>query len=188
MGDASERERPVPPITEAMRAEAARKPGQWLYVVDPAFDPDGAVPPYGVVGAWKVDERGEIISGAFRPNEHYRPSPVALGLPAPTDPVDRAVQRAATGHGSEAELVEALLGSEVFVFDLGTGDLYVIDDEQGPKLQVFTAEDHLPRRDEFRWRRLAGREVARRVAPGADVQVNPGSPASVRIPGAHLVD
>jgi hypothetical protein len=50
--------------------EAKQNPGGWVYEIDQKFDPNGAVPPEGVIGAWKVDDDG-IISGDFIPNPRY---------------------------------------------------------------------------------------------------------------------
>lgn len=70
---------PGPVLTEAMRAQAKRAPGSWLYSIDPAYDPRGTVPPYAVIGAWPVDQRGE--PGEFSHNPDYRPSPMAAKDP-----------------------------------------------------------------------------------------------------------
>ncbi len=29
-----------------------------MYAIDPYFDPNGPVPPYGIVGGWSVDSFG----------------------------------------------------------------------------------------------------------------------------------
>ena len=62
--------------TPAARAEAKLNPGGWVYAIDGRFDPNGAVPPEGIKGAWKVDEWGEIV-GEFLPNPRYRPDCLA---------------------------------------------------------------------------------------------------------------
>ncbi|MEW1914400.1 type VII secretion system-associated protein [Kitasatospora sp. NPDC085895] len=94
-----------PPITDELRQAALQRKGGWLYSVDPAYDPDGPVPGHAVVGAWPVDEHGAI--GPFTHNPNYRPTAQALGLPAPDNPVTAALQAAATGHGSEHDLIAA---------------------------------------------------------------------------------
>jgi len=58
--------------TDAARAEARKRPNGWVYVIDGAFDPDAAVPPDAIAGAWKVGSAGEIV-GEFIPNPNYRP-------------------------------------------------------------------------------------------------------------------
>src|SRR4051794_11582829 len=94
MGD----EHLTPPDSAEAHAFARENPGGWLYEVDPFFDPDENVPPYGIVGAWSISSRGEITD-KFKKNPRYRPSPVVLGFPEPTDPLDAAIQLAASGYG-----------------------------------------------------------------------------------------
>lgn len=62
-----------PEITDVMRAEARTKPGGHVYVIDPAFAPDGpngAVPPEGIIGAYPVDANGDVVP-TFQPNPNY---------------------------------------------------------------------------------------------------------------------
>jgi len=62
----------APPLTAAAIEEARRNPNGWVYAIDGVADPNGAVPPERVRGAWKVNARGEI-EGGFIPNPNYRP-------------------------------------------------------------------------------------------------------------------
>lgn len=177
----------TPPLTPALRAAARRRPGTWLYVIDPAFDADGEVPPHGVVGAWWVDRRGRI-AGEFRHNPDYRPSPRALELEPPADPLDDLLQRAATGHASEADLVAALLDAELLVFarDDQPGRLFSVEGPEGRRLlQAFTSKERLPA-GWSRWEKATGRGLAPGLA-GHDLELNPGGPVSVRIPGEALI-
>ncbi len=66
----SQRADPKVPTPEAI-AEAKLNPGGWVYEIDEGYDPDGAVPPEGIVGAWRVNEAGSIV-GEFKPNPNYR--------------------------------------------------------------------------------------------------------------------
>lgn len=177
----------APPLTPGLRAAARRSPRTWLYVIDPAFDPDGEVPPHGIVGAWWVDGRGRV-SGEFRHNPDYRPSPRALELGPPADPLEEALQRAATGHASDADLVAALLDADLLLFarDDVAGRLFSVEGTGGRRLlQAFTSEARLPA-DWKRWQRLTGRQLAPALA-GHDLELNPGGPVSVRIPGEALI-
>ena len=56
--------------TKEAREEAKLNPDGWVYAIDGQFDPDDAVPPEAIKGAWKVDQNGEII-GDFIPNPNY---------------------------------------------------------------------------------------------------------------------
>ncbi|MEU8686604.1 hypothetical protein [Streptomyces sp. NPDC048611] len=62
----------VPPVTEALRAQAAQQRGGYVYAIDPHFDPNGAVPPHGIIGGWSVDSSGRLVSFTHNPN--YRKS------------------------------------------------------------------------------------------------------------------
>ena len=64
-----------PEITEAMRNEAAKRPGGYVYCIDPRYakdGADGAIPPQGILGAYPVDERGVIVP-EFMANPNYVP-------------------------------------------------------------------------------------------------------------------
>jgi hypothetical protein len=53
--------------------EAAKKiPNGYVYKLDGQFGPNETVPPEAIIGAWKVNESGNII-GDFIPNQNYRP-------------------------------------------------------------------------------------------------------------------
>jgi len=51
--------------------EAKSQPDGWVYRISGEYDPDGAIPPEAIVGAWKVDGLGEI-EGQFIPNPNYK--------------------------------------------------------------------------------------------------------------------
>jgi hypothetical protein len=59
------------PSDEAKR-QALENPGGWVYAIDGTFGPTEDVPAGAVVGAWRVDERGEIV-GDFIANPNYCP-------------------------------------------------------------------------------------------------------------------
>ncbi|HSY44119.1 MAG TPA: hypothetical protein VK811_09405 [Candidatus Acidoferrum sp.] len=60
----------IEPSQEA-HAEAKKNPNGWVYKIDGNFTAHEAVPPERIIGAWKVDEHGNI-TGAFIPNPNYR--------------------------------------------------------------------------------------------------------------------
>jgi hypothetical protein len=52
--------------------EAAKKiPNGYVYKINGQFGPNEAVPPEAIMGAWKVNEAGNIV-GDFIPNSNYR--------------------------------------------------------------------------------------------------------------------
>ena len=57
--------------TPEMIAEAKKNPNGWVYQIDGQFGPNDAVPPEFIVGAYKVDEAGNL-TGEFQPNPKYR--------------------------------------------------------------------------------------------------------------------
>ncbi|MGX1475712.1 UNVERIFIED_CONTAM: hypothetical protein RKD50_004520 [Streptomyces canus] len=134
----------VPAVPPALRAQATRQRGGYVYAIDPYFDPAGAVPPCGIVGGWSVDHSGQLVS--FTHNPKYRPSPIALEFPAPLTALDAAVQRAVTGYGSEAELLAAFRDATLILFaQEGQDGLYTVaDDDGGRYIPAFTHRDHTP--------------------------------------------
>lgn len=56
----------------ALVAEARRHPNGWVYEIDAAMasDPYGEVPPTAIIGAWQVDQDGEL-TGFFQANPNY---------------------------------------------------------------------------------------------------------------------
>ncbi|MET9437991.1 type VII secretion system-associated protein [Streptomyces sp. NPDC006551] len=171
-------ERPVPELTAELRAQARRAPDTWLYSIDPMYDPAGEVPPFAVIGAWQVDARGE--PGAFQHNPNYRPSPVTLGWPRPTDPVDASLQLAASGHGPDEAVPGALAAATVYLPDEGE-DIAVYTDAEGRFVPVLTHPDHAPAHVP-RLRPVNGAELARLLPPDLTLKLNPGGRVSVRVP------
>jgi hypothetical protein len=60
---------------EEMVREARANPGGWVYEISGKYDPNGAVPPHAIRGAWRVSDGGEIVSGSFTQNPNFRPEP-----------------------------------------------------------------------------------------------------------------
>lgn len=58
------------PSNEAI-AEAKQNPGGWVYVIQGNFPKDAYVPGHAIMGAWKVNEEGEI-TGEFIANPHFK--------------------------------------------------------------------------------------------------------------------
>jgi hypothetical protein len=60
------------PFPPGLLDAAKEQPGGWVYEIDPRFDPDGAVPPEGIKGAWKVGPDG-VPTGKYQANDRYQP-------------------------------------------------------------------------------------------------------------------
>ncbi len=175
-----------PPVTAELVEAARSRPGGWVYAVDPAFDADAGVPGWAVQGGWQVDGSGHI-SGDFIPNPGYRPSPRALGLAEPTNELERILQTAAVRGGQDTQLLRSVLDSEIILFARSPGDdqLFVHTDESGERvIQAFSSEVLLPA-EWTSWQRRHGRELVKALT-GCVLELNPGSPVSVRLPGEAL--
>ncbi|MFJ8162640.1 type VII secretion system-associated protein [Streptomyces sp. NPDC096136] len=181
----SEPKMTAPPVTDAVRAEAMTKPGSWVYAIDRFFDPAGRVPPFGIIGAWKVDDLGHI-TGEFKHNPSYRPSPLTLGMNEPTDAVDAAIQRAAAGYSDDGAIRSALLDSILFFVPDGVPDAAAhADDTHHRAVMAYTNERQAPRSVPL-LRPVAFRDLLARLPDHAILKLNPGSSASVHIPVSEL--
>ncbi len=193
-----DRHRPLPPLTEVIRDAARRRPGGWVYAVDPEFAGDSSAPRRGIIGAWRVDGLGRL-TGEFRHNPDYVPSAGALRLPPPTDPLDEILQQAAYRQVDDDVVVAAVLAADLLL-PLGTapGLLSVPDDRGGgwvivaysSRAQADLAADDpnfaAPGAEAVGWQRRTGRDLAGAWPAGHDLEVNPGSAASIRITGKQL--
>jgi hypothetical protein len=59
-------------ITDEVIQAARSNPNGWVYKIEGAFGSEEDVPPESVVGAWKVDENGNL-TGEFITNPRYQP-------------------------------------------------------------------------------------------------------------------
>ena len=192
-----DRHRPLPPLTEEVRDAARRRPGGWVYAVDPEFEGEGSVPRRGIIGAWRVDGLGRL-TGEFRHNPDYVPSAGALRLPPPTDPLDEVLQQAAYRLVSDDEVVAAVLEAELLLpRGHAPGLLSVPDDRGGWLIHAYSSPEQAaaaehdpcftnPTAEAVGWQHRTGRDLARGWPAGHDLEINPGSPASIRITGKQL--
>lgn len=172
----------------------------WIYAVDPGYAGAEEVPPYAITGGYPADDSG-APDGEFVPNPGYRPSPYALGLPAPANDLEAALQNAATGHGGDLAVRQALLTGTVFIAPVApgetgetggigvgtpgeTGDGETGDTGTGADpLTVWTSDRYLPGPDVRRdWQRIPGIELA-----GRALVLNPGTNLEARLPAAAML-
>jgi hypothetical protein len=189
--------RPLPPLTEEIREAARKRPGGWVYAIDPEHEGTGAVPRQGIIGAWRVDGLGRL-TGEFRHNPDYVPSAGALRLPPPTDALDEVLQRAAYKLADDTEVVDAVLDTELWLQASDRPGLLSVPDERGGwVIQAFTSEEHAESATRDRpsehlveditgWQRRFGRELAAAWPVGHCLEINPAGPASARISGEQL--
>ncbi|ONI73506.1 hypothetical protein ALI144C_44330 [Actinosynnema sp. ALI-1.44] len=180
-------DRRMPPdITPEMRASAKSNPNTWLYVIDPLFESEADVPPWGVVGAYPVDASGEIEDN-FHPNDRYRPSPQALRMPTPPSTVDEVLQLINTGHQEAATLPALLLDASLLLYAASSEDRDVIgfpDSDGRVFVPVCTASEHVPAAWPG-WRVITGRDLAP-LLNGFPLLVNPVGPLSAIVPAELL--
>lgn len=169
-----------PQITESVRRQAADNPGAWVYATDPAFDPNGEVPPYGVIGAWRVDEHGRIV-GEFVTNPGYRPSAAALEWRAPESELEAVLQAVATGRASDADLLAAFATAEVWVYSRPGGGLFVVPTGDDRVVYAFSDEELLRVAHTGERASLTGRDLAHALPEGVLVLLNPGNVPFARI-------
>ncbi|MFE5813826.1 type VII secretion system-associated protein [Streptomyces sp. NPDC056479] len=178
----------TPEIPEAVRAAARRAPGHWIGVVDAEWTQNRTPPQWAVLGEWQSDESGDV--GEYRPNPAYRPSARVLGWPEPTDPVDAAAQRAATGYGSVDEALAALAEAEITVVrGPDGGPLTAAGLDGAPVVLSFTSPAHEFMSEALRHDTVPARELARSLQ-GSDtlLMVNAGGAAPLLVPADTLLD
>ncbi|MFF9689992.1 type VII secretion system-associated protein [Streptomyces sp. NPDC014623] len=174
------------PIPESVRAAARRAPGHWIGVVDPEWTEARTPPEWAVLGEWQSDESGNV--GEYRANPEYRPSARVLGWPEPTDPVDAAAQRAATGHGTVEAALTALAEADVTVVrGPDGGPLTAAGRDGAPVILVFTSPAHEFMSAALHHDTVPARELARSPGgPGTMLMVNAGAAAPLLVPADSL--
>ncbi|WP_327113600.1 type VII secretion system-associated protein [Streptomyces sp. NBC_01341] len=174
-------------IPEAVKAAARRAPGHWIGVVDPEWAEERTPPEWAVLGEWQSDGSGGV--GEYRANPAYRPSARVLGWPDPTDPVDAAAQRAATGYGPVEDALAALAEAEVSVVRGTDGEPLAAAGRDGqPVILLFTSPAHEFMSAELHHDSLSVRELTRSPrGPGAMLMVNAGAAAPLLVPMESLV-
>ena len=176
----------VPPVTDAVRRQAAQQPGGWVYAVDPMFDDGRQVPGHAVIGAWKVDDRGQV-GQEFTPNPNYRPSPLGAGFREPRSQLEADLQLAATGYRAMGEVLGELLDATLHTYARPDGAIFVADDGGDRLLQVFTDEDAVKATGWPDVQALTGLQAVEQLPEGVDLLVNPGVPPTLRLPRAELL-
>jgi hypothetical protein len=175
-----------PKITSEMRANAQANPNSWLYVIDEAFDPNGPVPSWAVVGAYPVNAAGKVVED-FHPNDRYRPSPKALGFPDPETDLERLLQLVYTKHRPAEDLPRVILDSTLFVYAMSPVQRTVIgfhDAEGRVLVPAYTAKTLVPKE----WphaRAVLGRDMVPLLA-GHPVALNPHDVITAVVPAEHL--
>ncbi|AEW92802.1 MULTISPECIES: type VII secretion system-associated protein [Streptomycetaceae] len=171
----------MPPVPDHIREAARQAPDHWFGLVDPTWSGEGTPPEWAMVGQWRSDLDGEIVE--WRDNEEYRPSPKALGWPDPTDPVDAAVQLAATGYGPAEAVTQALATAEVAVFRAPGGGLLcaVAPDDETPIVPVFSSPEHLHAAGRLSFTPIQATDLLDQLPEGHLIYLNASGPVSMTV-------
>lgn len=106
-----------------------------------------------------------------------------MELPEPRDPLENALQRAATGHAPEDELLRVLVGHSLVVFAGPENSFFSVTKPDGRQvIQVFSSGAVLPP-GEHPWQKVSAAQLAHAL-PDHDLHLNPGTPTSVTVPSA----
>ena len=177
----------TPEITAEMRHNARANPNSWLYVIDEAFDPNGPVPSWAVVGAYPVNDAGDVVAD-FHPNDRYRPSPKALGFPEPANDLEHLLQLVRTEHRPPSDLPKVVLDSTLFVYAMSPVQRTVIgfhNTDGRVMVPAYTRKALVPRE----WphsRAVLGRDVVDLLG-GHPVAINPHDLITAVVPAEHLM-
>lgn len=177
----------LPGIPEAVRAAARLAPGHWIGVADPEWAEERTPPEWAVLGEWRSDDQGSV--GEYRANPAYRPSARMLGWPEPTDPVDAAAQRAATGYGTVEAALAALADADITVVRRPDGGTLTAAGRDGaPVVLLFTSPAHEFMSTALHHDTLPAEELARSLSdPGTLLMVNAGAAAPLLVPASSLL-
>lgn len=176
----------MPEAPDHIRQAARQAPDHWLGLVDPTWSGEGAPPAWAVVGQWRSGLDGEIVE--WQDNEEYQPSPRAMGWPDPSDPVDAAVQLAATGYGPAEAVTHALASAEVAVFVVPGGGLLsaVAPDDETPIIPVFTSPDQLQAAGRLSFKPVKVPELLDHLPEGHLIYLNAAGPVSMTVESGVL--
>jgi hypothetical protein len=181
----------MPSVPDHVREAARLAPDHWFGLIDPAWPGEGAPPDRAMVGEWRSDADGEIV--AWRDNPDYRPSPAALDWPEPADPVDAAVQLAATGYGPAEDVTRALADAQVAVFRAPDGGFMtaLAPDNRTPVVPVFTSPAYLHLAGRLAFETIKAPDLLDQLPEGHLIYLNPSGPVSMTVEPAvlrHAID
>ncbi|MFC9624049.1 type VII secretion system-associated protein [Streptomyces sp. NPDC056930] len=185
MAETPERDEPLTDVPESILEAARAAPDHWFGMVDPAWRGEDTPPVWAVVGQYRSDADGEVVEWQY--NDDYRPSPSANGWSAPTDPVDEAIQLAATGYGPEDEVFRLLADAEVGVMLAPDGSSVEACSPDGtPVVPVFTSDPQLWSGGRYAARTVPVRDLVRELDEEIYLYVNPAGAVSMTVAPGQL--
>ncbi|PPK65488.1 glycohydrolase toxin TNT-related protein [Actinokineospora auranticolor] len=178
----------LPPITDAMRAEAARTPGVWVYCADPDADPDliDGTPLPVLLGGYKIGDDGRF-TGETYVNEEYRPGPRRRGFPPPETEFERVLGHVAAGWLPRDRLVPVALDAPFVLETDDEGGLRVGVHPDGHRFLVVYSSSRLVPPDAGPVTRTTGRDLLPAL-PGLTLIINPGEDFGTELPGDDLIE
>jgi hypothetical protein len=105
---------------------------------------------------------------------------------APTDAVDAAMRRVATGHGTHQAVLRALVGATVHVAPDARGALATHRDDEGRYTEVFTHPRHAVS-GEVHLVPVGFADLTASLPWDLDVVVNPSDASSLRLAGTGVL-
>ncbi|GLY53393.1 hypothetical protein [Lentzea sp. NBRC 102530] len=176
----------LPPISDAMRAEAARTPGGWIYCADPDIDPryiEGA-PLVTLLGAYEVGPDGQF-TGKTWVNDEYKPSPTRLGLPEPQCDFEVVLNYVTAGWLPYEAIMSAALESPLLAQPGPDGNLLIARDVHGNNVvALYSSPRYLPPGD-YRPGDVVLKNLLSQL-PGLLVLINPGGAVGIDFKGDDL--
>jgi hypothetical protein len=177
----------LPPITDAMRAEAARNPGGWVYCADPDVDPRfiEGMPLRVLLGGYKVGPDGQFTGETYL-NEEYRPSPRRRGYPEPQTEFEVVLGYVAAGWLPHERILPAAMSAPFILETDGQGGLRVGVDSSGRGfVTVYSSPGYVPPTAQSVMQ-TTGRDLAPALS-GLTLIVNPGGNFGIELPGNDLM-
>ncbi|MBM7774085.1 hypothetical protein JOD54_004289 [Actinokineospora baliensis] len=188
MGEIEEMINPgLPPVTDALIAEAARTPDGWVPCVDPdlnpRFFPEGP-PDVAVLGHYRVGPDGHL-TGEQHLNVGYRPSPRRRGYPEPLSDFEAVLGYFAARWLSWLDLARAALDTQLLVQVDESGQPQVITNTTGvePYLPCYSTPRYVPAGT--RTTVATGRELLPVLAE-ATLVINLGGQPCAELPATSL--
>lgn len=151
---------------------------RWVYEIDPGFNPDGIVPPNGIIGARERLDDGSL--GSLLANPRYEPSPIRRMMDTNEDGFVRAAASFRQERESVAEFLDRFDHWAFLHVSNDPKQVFIANTPRGKTVQAFSSEPHIvDRRPGDALVEIAGKSLREIARSGCDVEVNPGPNGSL---------
>ncbi|MFI7499938.1 type VII secretion system-associated protein [Streptomyces sp. NPDC049687] len=155
-------------------------PDHWFGLVDAAWRGTWPPPMWAVVGQWRSDDAGRLVE--WQSNPEYHPSPSARGWSRPTDAIDAAVQRAASGYGGDNEVPVLVARADVAVYVRPDGELMTAVAPDGSAVvPVLTSQFQVDRAGRLAYEIHPVLDLMEMVPTGHALYLNPAAEVSMKL-------